>query len=70
MTFQRFSGDGQAVRQPFVLRILRHMQEQLDDRGAAIDLLGFELVDLVIAALPVALAAIAFDPLDQHTAVP
>ena len=42
--------------QPLVLRLLGDVEEQLDDRGAVVALLGLELVDLVIGAAPFRLA--------------
>ncbi len=46
------------------------MNEKLDDSGAVILLLRFELVDLIIAAPPLRLGREAFDALDQHATVP
>jgi hypothetical protein len=46
------------------------VEEELHDQGAAGRKLRFELVDLVIGALPLGLGAEALDPLDKDAAVP
>src|SRR5262245_22404467 len=46
------------------------LKPELDDDRAAVDELLLELVDLVVRAHPVGSRAIAFDPLDQHAAIP
>ena len=56
--------------QPLVLRLLRDVEEELDDGRAVVALLGFELVDFVIAAPPLGLSREAFDPLDEDAALP
>jgi hypothetical protein len=58
------------VFQPAVLLGLRDVDEQLDQRGAAGDQIGLEGVDLLIGAVPLRLAGIALDPLDEDAAVP
>jgi len=46
------------------------MDEELHNRGAGVDLLGLELVDLVIRAAPLRFAGKALDAFDQDPSVP
>ena len=60
----------EALGELLILLLLRHMDEDFHDRVAAIDLLRLELVDLVIGAFEIALAAEFLHLLDQHAAIP
>ncbi|KPW34280.1 Uncharacterized protein ALO87_05618 [Pseudomonas syringae pv. apii] len=59
-----------ALLKTLQLGLLVNRQPELDHHHAGFGELLFEIVDFGVGAFPVGLAAKAFDPLDQHPAVP
>ena len=60
----------QARLQPLVLLICRHMHKNFDERCPHIALLGLKLVNRIIGALTIRVAAQCLNTLYQNTAVP
>ena len=61
---------GEPVAEPAQLLVRRNMQEQLHHPHPIVEQHLFELIDLLVGPLPFGRGGEAFDPLDQHAAVP